>query len=218
MIELFTWATPNGARPAIMLEEIGLPYKVHLVDLTAGAQFAPEFLAISPNNKIPALIDSDERGARRVLFESGAILIYLAEKSGRLLASGGRRRDEAVAWLFWSTSGLGPTLGRFLQQVTTPNGQPDTDALRREVGRLMHVLETRLSEAPFLAAEYSIADIAASAWLKPAFPTIRAQLGAELDAAPNVDRWLGFINARPAVQRGLRASKVVLRRQPTDST
>lgn len=113
MIELFTWATPNGTRPAIMLEEAGLPYTVRLIDIAAGAQFSPEFRTISPNSKIPALIDCDAISGRRVLFESGAILIYLAEKSGMLSASDGRRRDAALSWLFWSTSGLGPALGRF---------------------------------------------------------------------------------------------------------
>ena len=201
-----------------MLEEIGLPYTVQLVDLTAGAQFEPEFLAISPNNKIPALIDRDETGGRRVLFESGAILIYLAEKSGRLLASTGHRRDEALSWLFWSTSGLGPTLGRSLQRVATPNGQSRSDALGREVNRLMRVLEKRLNEDPFLAGEYSIADIATFAWLKPAFPAIRAQLGTELGITLGIDRWLESINGRAAVQRGLRASKIVLRRNAARST
>src|SRR5215472_4783344 len=104
MIELLTWATPNGARPVIMLEEMGLPYTARLVDITAGEQYSPDFLTISPNNKIPALIDSDEAGERRVLFESGAILIYLAEKTGLLLTTGGQRRAEALSWLFWATS------------------------------------------------------------------------------------------------------------------
>jgi GST-like protein len=218
MIELFTWATPNGARAAIMLEEIGLPYTVHLVDLTAGAQFAPEFLAISPNNKIPALIDRAETDGRHVLFESGAILIYLADKSGQLLASTGHRRAEALSWLFWSTSGLGPTLGRFMQQVATPSGQSKPDVLGREVNRLMHVLEKRLNEDPFLAGEYSIADIAAFAWMNLAFPAIRAQLGTELGITLGIDRWLASINGRDAVKRGLRASKIVLRRNAMQST
>jgi GSH-dependent disulfide-bond oxidoreductase len=200
-----------------MLEEAGMPYTVRLIDIAAGAQFSPEFLAISPNSKIPALIDCDATNGRRVLFESGAILIYLAEKSGVLLASEGRPRDKALSWLFWSTSGLGPTLGRFLQQVSAHGGRSELDALGREVTRLMHVLERGLAESPFLADEYSVADIASFTWVKLAFPTIMAQLGEGLGMTPGIDRWLASINARAAVQRGLRASKVVLRRNATHS-
>ena len=218
MIELLTWTTPNGARPAIMLEEVGLPYTVRLVDITAGEQFSPDFLAISPNNKIPALIDSDEAGERRVLFESGAIPIYLAEKTGLLLATSGQRRAEALSWLFWATSGLGPTIGRFLQHVSTLTGQSGEDPFERETIRLMRVLEKRLNEDPFLAGAYSIADIAAFAWLKFAFLVIKTRLGEELGITPGIDGWLKEINARDAVQRGLRASKVVLRRNAPHST
>jgi glutathione S-transferase len=201
-----------------MLEEVGLPYTVRLVDITAGEQFSPDFLTISPNNKIPSLIDSDEAGERRVLFESGAILIYLAEKTGLLLATGGKRRAEALSWLFRATSGLGPTIGRFLQRVSTLTGQSGEDRFEHEAIRLMRVLETRLNGDPFLAGAYSIADIAAFAWLKFAFLVIKTRLGEELGITPGIDGWLKEINARDAVQRGLRASKVVLRRNAPHST
>src|SRR4051794_40944952 len=137
MIELLTWATPNGSRPAIMLEEVGLPYTVRLVDITAGAQFAPEFLAVSPNSKIPALIDDDAVNGRRVLFESGAILLYLADKTRRLLATSGSQRDDALAWLFWGTTGVGPVFGRFMQRANVQNSAPSPDPLGQEVMRLI---------------------------------------------------------------------------------
>jgi GSH-dependent disulfide-bond oxidoreductase len=201
-----------------MLEEVGLPYTVRLVDITAGEQFSPDFLTISPNNKIPALTDSDETGELRVLFESGAILIYLAEKTGLLLAPGGQRRAEALSWLFWATSGLGPTIGRFLQHVSILTGQSGKDPFEHETIRLMRILDKRLSEAPFLAGAYSIADIAAFAWLKFALPMIKTRLGGELGITPGIDCWLNEINARDAVRRGLRASKTVLRRNASHST
>ena len=181
------------------------------------AQFAPKFLAISSNNKIPALIDRRETGGRRVLFESGAILIHLADKSGRLLANTGHRRDKALSSLVWSTSGLGPTLGRFLQQVATPNGQSRPAVLGHEVNRLMRILTKRLNKDPFLADKYSIAHIAAFAWMKPAFPAIRAQLSTELGITLGIDRYLESINGQAAVQRGLPASIIAPRRNATQS-
>lgn len=168
MIGLITWATPNEARSALMLGEIRLAYTVRLVDLAARAQSAPEFLAISPNNKIPSLIDRDQTGGRHVPFGSGAVLIYLAEKSRRLLAGTGRRRDIVLSWLCWSTSGLGPTPDRLPQQVATSNGQARPEDSEREVIRLMRVLEEGLNE-PFVVDEYSNADIAAFGWLKSTF-------------------------------------------------
>jgi GSH-dependent disulfide-bond oxidoreductase len=199
MIELFTWATPNGARPAIMLEEAGLPYTVRLIDIAAGAQFSPKFLAISPNSKIPALIDCDATNGRRVP----------AEKSGALLGGGGRRRDEALSWLFWSTSGLGPTFGRFLQQVSTHGGQSEPDAVGRKITRLMRVLERRVFHRRYRAS---------FAWVNLAVPTIMAQLGEELEMIPCIYRWLESINAWAPVKRGLQPCKVVLRRNATHST
>lgn len=167
----------------------GLPYTVRLVDLAVGAQFAPGFLTISPNDKIPALIDRDETGARRVPFESSAVPIHLLEKSGRLLASAGHGQDKALSWLFWSSSGVGPALGRLLQPVATPNRQSRPEDLGREVIRLMRVLEKSLNEGPSLAGEYSIADIAAFAWLEPVVPAIRAQLARLTSLGGEHRRW-----------------------------
>ena len=211
MIELFTWPTPNGTKPSIMLEEVGVPYSVHLVNLGSGEQHAPRFLAVSPNGKIPAIVDHDGVGGPRTAFESGAILVYLAEKTGMLLPEAGGRREQAMSWLFWSMSGVGPTFGQLMHFVSAED--ESSSAVRRFVGeavRLVHVLERRLGEAAFLAEEYSIADVGAFTWVNFAMPTIRSNAGNALDDTPAVDRWLREINSRPAVQRGLRAAKVVV--------
>jgi GST-like protein len=211
VIELLTWPTPNGTKPAIMLEEAGSPYSVRLVNIGSGDQHAPEFLAISPNNKIPAIVDHDGAGGPRTVFESGAILMYLAEKTGCLLPTSGPRRDQAMSWLFWSMSGIGPTFGQFLHFVSSDGStSPMVCRFTTEAVRLVHVLEGRLGEARFLAEDYSIADIGAFTWLKFAIPTIRSTAGDALGTTPNVDRWLDEINSRPAVQRGLRAPKIAI--------
>jgi GSH-dependent disulfide-bond oxidoreductase len=213
MIELFTWPTPNGTKPSIMLEEVGVPYSVHLVNLGSGEQHAPQFLAVSPNGKIPAIVDHNGVGGPRTVFESGAILVYLAEKTGLLLPASGGRREQAMSWLFWAMSGVGPTLGQLLHFVSAEDGS--ASAVRRFVGeavRLVHVLERRLGEAAYLAEEYSIADVGAFTWVNFALPTIRRNSRDALGATPTVDRWLGEINDRPAVQRGLRAPKIVVGR------
>jgi GSH-dependent disulfide-bond oxidoreductase len=213
MIELFTWPTPNGTKPSIMLEEVGVPYSVHRVNLGSGEQHAPQFLAVSPNGKIPAIVDHDGVGGPRTVFESGAILVYLAEKTGMLLPKSGSRREQAMSWLFWSMSGVGPTFGQLLHFVSAEDGS--SSAVRRFVGetvRLLNVLERRLGEAAYLAEEYSIADVAAFTWVNFAMPTIRSNVGNALGGTPAVDRWLSEINSRPAVQRGLRAPKIVIGR------
>jgi GST-like protein len=211
VIELLTWPTPNGTKPSIMLEEVSCPYSVHLVNIGSGEQHSQEFLSVSPNNKIPAIVDRDGVGGPQTVFESGAILMYLAEKTGLLLAASGPRRDQAMSWLFWSMSGIGPTFGQFLHFASS---EDRTSAANHRFGaeavRLVHVLERRLEEVPFLAGDYSIADIGAFTWLKFAIPTIRSSSGEALGATPRVDRWLEEINSRPAVQRGLRAPKVVV--------
>lgn len=163
MIELFTWPTPNGTKPSIMLEEVGVPYSVHLVNLGSGEQHAPQFLAVSPNGKIPAIIDHNGVGGQRTVFESGAILVYLAEKTAMLVPKSGSRREQAMSWLFWSMSGVGPTFGQLLHFVSAEDGSPS--AVCRFVGeavRLVHVSERRLGEAAYLAEEYSIADVGRS--------------------------------------------------------
>jgi len=213
VIELYTWATPNGAKPAIMLEEIGLEYRVHLVDITNNEQFAPEFLSLSPNNKIPALVDHDPSGGKRVVFESGAALIYLAEKTGKLLPAAGTPRDEALGWLFWASTGVGPTFGQFGHFAAAKSGEPDAALARftQEASRLIGVLERRLGAAPYLARDYSIADIAAFTWVHFILASLRKVAGSALEETPCIDQWLRRIAERPAVQRGLRAPKVRLR-------
>ena len=213
MIELFTWPTPNGTKPSIMLEEVGTPYSVHLVNLGSGEQHAPQFLAVSPNGKIPAIVDHDGMSGPRAVFESGAILLYLAEKTGMLLPKSGSRGEQAMSWLFWSMSGVGPTFGQLLHFVSAEDGS--SSAVRHFVGeavRLVHVLERRLVEAAYLAEEYSIADVGAFTWVNFALPTIRSNSRDALGATPAVDRWIGEINSRPAVQRGMRAPKIVVGR------
>src|SRR5262245_53234254 len=175
MIELFTWPTPNGTKPSIMLEEVVVPYSVHLVNLGSGEQHAPHFLSVSPNGKIPAIVDHDGVGGPRTVFESGAILVYLAEKTGMLLPKSGSRREQAMSWLLWAMSGVGPTFGQLLHFVSAEGGS--SSAVRRfvdEAVRLVHVLERRLGEAAHLAEEYSIADVGAFTWLNFAMPTIRS--------------------------------------------
>ncbi len=213
MLDLYTWATPNGHRVSIMLEELGASYVAHSVDLDAGAQFDPAFLALSPNNKIPVLVDSDAPGAPRVLFESGAILIYLAEKSGRFLAPGGPERDKALEWLFWATTALGPMFGQFghFAWIREDKIIATIEHFTMESIRLMGVLERRLAETEYLAGDYSIADIAAFSWVKSIAHPLRDRVGARLAPIPNTDRWLTAVGARPGVMRGQRVPKAVLR-------
>jgi GSH-dependent disulfide-bond oxidoreductase len=211
MIELLTWATPNGTKPSIMLEEVSLPYTVRLINLGSGEQRTPEFLTVSPNNKIPAIIDRTEPGEPRIIFESGAILIYLAEKTGQLLAQSGPKRDQAMSWLFWSMTGVGPTFGQLLHFVSSVERPPAVvQRFAGEAARLMHVLDKRLQDVPFLAQDYSIADIGAFTWVKLALPTVKTTAGEALGKTPAIDRWLETIAGRAAVQRGLRAPKLVV--------
>jgi GST-like protein len=211
MIELLTWATPNGTKPSIMLEEVNLPYSVRLVNLGSGEQRTPGFLAVSPNNKIPAIIDHVDLGEPRTIFESGAILIYLAEKTGQLLAESGPRRDQALSWLFWSMTGVGPTFGQLLHFVSSVE-RPSAVIQRfaDESARLMRVLDKRLRDVPFLAQDYSIADIGAFTWVKFALATVKSRAGEALGETPGIDLWLETIASRAAVQRGLRAPKLVI--------
>ena len=201
-IDLYTWPTPNGHKIHIMLEEVGLPYNVHAIDIGAGDQFDADFLKISPNNKMPAIVDPDgPDGEAHSVFESGAILIYLAEKTGKLLPSDPRKRSEALQWLMWQMGGLGPMLGQahhFLQYA------PETIEYARnrysnEAKRLYGVLDKRLGETRYLAGdEYSIADIAAWPWTR--FPE---RQGVDRNDYPNFVRWFDEIAERPAVKRGV---------------
>lgn len=211
MIELYTYETPNGQKASIMLEEVGLPYVVRPVDLMKGEQRAPDFLRISPNNKVPAIVDDDGVDGRTPVFESGAILVYLAEKTGMLLPARGKARSDTLQWLFWAMSGVGPGIGRFAS-VALFSKDPDpalVKTLADEVVRLFAVLEKRLAEVEFLAGDYSIADIGAFTWIN----YIRQPI-AKYTALPPVaatDRWLAAIAGRPAVQKGLRVPRSAVR-------
>ncbi|HEX8164616.1 MAG TPA: glutathione S-transferase N-terminal domain-containing protein [Beijerinckiaceae bacterium] len=202
MIELHTWSTPNGRKVSVMLEEVGLPYSVHPVNIGKDEQFRPEFLAISPNNRIPAIVDPDGPGGRRFpLFESGAILIYLAEKTGKLIPKDPAARYTALQWLMWQMGGLGPMLGQthhFLRAA--PEQVPYAiNRYKAETRRLYGVLDKRLGEAEHLAGEYSIADVASYPWVaRHEWHQI------ELADFPHVRRWYDAIGARPAVQRGMK--------------
>jgi GST-like protein len=202
MIEVWTWPTPNGHKVHIALEELGLPYKVVPVNIGAGEQFSPEFLAITPNHRIPAIVDPDGPGGRRVtLFESGAILIYLAEKAGRLIPSDSVARYTCLEWLMFQMGGIGPMFGQFghFNNYAAERITYATERYGNEVRRLHRVLEKRLSEAEYLAGrEYSIADIITFPWLR--FPERR---NIDLAEFPSVKRWFDAIAARPAVQRGV---------------
>lgn len=206
MITLYTWTTPNGRKIPVALEEMGLPYEVRPVDIGANEQFSAAFLAVSPNNKIPAIVDHGAAGGPVSVFESGAILVYLAEKSGLLLPSGGAARAKVLEWLFWQVGGIGPMLGQlFYFAVRAPEKVPPAiERFQEEANRLFGVLERRLSEAPYLGGDaYSIADIATYPWVIPAIGLVRAGAGDALGPLPAVDRWLAEVGARPAVQRGM---------------
>jgi GST-like protein len=202
-IELYTWGTPNGRKVSIMLEELGLEYNVHPIDISKKEQFQEHFLAISPNNRIPAIIDPEgPDGEPLGLFESGAILIYLAEKTGSdLLPSGGVARARTLEWLMWQMGGVGPMIGQahhflFQPKVDVPYGKK---RYHDETKRLYSVMNKRLGDTTYLAGEnYSIADIATYPWVAR-FP--RHQV--DLNDYPNVKRWFDAIGARPAVEKGM---------------
>jgi GST-like protein len=202
MIEVYSWATPNGHKVHIMLEECGLPYRVHAIDIGAGDQFDPEFLAISPNNKIPAIVDADgPDGQPMSLFESGAILLYLAAKSGRFMPSSTRAKYEVLEWLMFQMGGVGPMLGQAHHfRIYAP--QKIAYAIERytnEAKRLYGVMNKRLAHSKYLGgAEYSIADIAV-------FPWLRSWKNQGIDWAdyPHLKGWFDEIGNRPAVKRGV---------------
>ena len=199
MIDLFFWPTGNGKKITIMLEEVGLEYRIIPINIGKGDQHTPEFLAISPNNKMPAIIDHDVEGEPIAMFESGAILQYLAEKTGKLLPTDTRGRFKVLQWLFWQVSGLGPIAGQahyFLKYAPTKNEEGMT-RFRNETARLYGVMDRQLGKEQFLAGDYSIADIAAWPWV------FRYDWqGQDLEDFPNVKRWFDAVGARPAVARG----------------
>lgn len=207
MIDLYTYRTSNGRKASIMLAECGVDYTLHIVDITAGEQDAPAFRAINPNGRIPAIVDRDgPDGAPLALFESGAILLYLAQKTGSFLPENEKDRWAAIQWLMWQMGGVGPNFGQafhFLHQH--PEDAPDaavaygSERYGGEVRRLCDVLDARLAEAAFLAGDdYSVADIATYPWI-----ALHKWFGLELAALPHLRRWYGEIKARPAVQQGM---------------
>ena len=200
MIELFYWPTPNGHKITMFLEDAGLPYEVKPVNIMAGDQFKPDFLKIAPNNRMPAIIDHApaDGGAPVALFESGAILTYLAEKAGRFMPVDLRGRFEVQQWLFWQVGGLGPMAGQNHHFGTyAPEKLPYAiDRYVKETNRLYGVMDQRLADRPFLAGEYSIADMASYPWVVPY--EMQQQ---KLEDFPNLKRWFDEIRARPAVVR-----------------
>lgn len=201
MIDLYYWPTPNGRKISIMLEECELEYNVIPVDIGAGDQFKPEFLRISPNNRMPAIVDHETGES---VFEGGAILIYLAEKCGRFLPTEQHDRMEVLQWLFWQAGGLGPMAGQ-LSHFENYAKEPVPYAHDRyadEYERLLAVMDVRLRNREFLAGDYSIADIASFPWVLP-----YRNLGADLDEFDNLRRWFDIIKERPAVQRGVDLGK-----------
>jgi GST-like protein len=203
VIELYTWGTPNGRKVSIMLEECGLAYNVHPIDIGKGDQFKPEFVAIDPNSKIPAIVDSEgPEGKPFPLFESGAILIYLSGKTGKFLPASTSGKYVALQWLMFQMGGVGPFFGQvhhFLRQAKEPVPYA-IDRYVKEKDRLYGVLDRRLGEAPYLAGnEYTIADIATYPWVAR-----HEWHKTDLNVFPNVKRWFDAISARPAVQRGMK--------------
>jgi GST-like protein len=203
MIDFYTSSSPNGAKVRIMLEETGLEYELRSVDLGEREHKKPEYLAINPNGKIPAIVDRDGPGGEKVtIFESGAILLYLAEKSGRFLPETPADRWQAISWLMFQMAGLGPSLanaGYFLNRAP----EPVPHAVERfvdEAERLYGVVDGRLAEAEFFAGGYSIADMACYPWLRN-----HQRFSVDIEDYPNVGRWLEAIASRPAVQRGVEA-------------
>jgi GSH-dependent disulfide-bond oxidoreductase len=196
VIDLYTWTTPNGRKATIAIEEFGLPYTLHPVDISKDEQFAPDFLKISPNNKIPAMVDRDN-GTH--LMESGAILIYLADKTGKLLPKDGEARYRVLEWLMWQMGGPGPMFGQAHQYLKYNKGKAPfaEERFQKEVNRLYGVLDRRLAEHEYVADSYSIADIAIWPWVS------RYEWhNVDLNQYPNVKRWYVSIANRPAVQRG----------------
>jgi GST-like protein len=205
MIDLYTWTTPNGRKISVMLEEVGLPYKVIPVNLQKDEQSTPEFTAINPNRKIPAIVDHDVAGGPLTIFESGAILVYLAEKTGQLLPRDVRGRAAVMQWLMYQMSHVGPIIGQvghFVNQA--PEKIPY--AIQRFVNesvRIIGVLNTGLAGHEYLTGDYSIADIATYPWVVAAWGPFQSMMPEKVGELGNVRRWLDTVGARPAVQRGM---------------
>ena len=205
-IELYTWTTPNGRKASIMLEELGLPYNTHAINIGKDDQFKPAFVAINPNSKIPAIVDSDGPDGQPIsIMESGAVLIYLAEKTGKLLAPSGRQRSVALQWLMFQMGGVGPMFGQVHHFLRAAKEQVPYAIARytRETLRLYGVLDAQLKDREYLADVYSIADIATYPWVAR-FEWHKTRL----EDFPNVKRWFDALSERPAVERGMRVPEV----------
>lgn len=212
MIDFYYWPTPNGWKVSILLEELGVPYKVIPVNIGQGDQFKPEFLAISPNHRMPAIVDHDVDGEPVAIFESGAIMFYLAEKYGRFMPSDPLGRKETLEWLFWQVGNLGPMAGQYSHFVNyAPKEQVyGHDRYKNEYHRCLGVLERRLEGRSFiLGDEYSIADMICWPWV-----LIAKAMGQPLDEFPNVVRWRAAVKDRPAVQKGVDIGKDLRRSKP----
>lgn len=208
MIDLYFWTTPNGYKPLIFLEETGVEHRLVPINISAGEQFSPAFLAVSPNNRIPAIVDHAPAGggAPIPVFESGAILLYLAEKTGRFIAADLRGRVEVLQWLFWQMAGLGPMLGQN-HHFALYAPEPIPYAIQRyrdETARLYAVLDKRLADREYVAGDYSIADMACYPWIVP-----HKRQGQDLDDFPNVKRWFDAIRERPATLRAYERGKAI---------
>ncbi len=202
MIDLYTWPTPNGHKVHIMLEELELPYTIHPINIGAGDQFKPEFLKISPNNKMPAIVDPDGPDGKPIaIFESGAILLYLAEKAGRLMPQDMRGRYAVMQWLMFQMGSVGPMLGQahHFRGYAQDNLQYAVDRYTNEAGRIYNVIDNRLKESKWIASgDYTIADIAIWPWLRS-----YERQGQDLNDFPQLKKWFEAIEARPAVQRAV---------------
>jgi GST-like protein len=215
MIDLYYWTTPNGHKVTIFLEEARVPYRIVPINISSGEQFRPEFLKISPNNRMPAIVDDEpaEAGAAVSVFESGAILLYLADKTGQFIPKDLRGRIEVLQWLFWQMGGLGPMAGQnhHFSQYAPEKLPYAIDRYVNETNRLYGVLNRRLSDREYMAGGYSIADMAAYPWIVP-----HERQGQKLEDFPHLKRWFDAIAARPAVKRAYGRAKEV-NTQPTVS-
>ena len=198
MIDLYTFTTPNGRKASVMLEEVGLPYNVHKIDITKNEQFTPEYIAINPNSKIPAIIDQD---TDMKVFESGAILIYLAEKTGKFLPIDQKGRFQVLEWLMWQMGGVGPMSGQLnhFKRFAPEKISYAITRYEKETLRLYSVLDKQLADKEFICGDYSIADIATYPWI-----SIYESQGLTLDNHLNLKRWVETVQQRPAVERGMK--------------
>ena len=198
MIDLYTFTTPNGRKASIMLEEVGLPYNVHKIDITKNEQFTPEYIAINPNSKIPAIVDSD---TRITVFESGAILMYLAEKTGKLLPTDQKGRYLVIEWLMLQMGSIGPMFGQLnhFKKFAQEKIPYAIERYEKETLRLYGVLDRQLQDNEFICGDYSIADVATYPWV-----AVYESQGLTLDNHPNLKRWVETVQQRPAVQQGMK--------------